>query len=287
MTNSITSLINSRHPLDKSHIDLTYVTHFYCNQESIDSVTSLLKEYEAYPADILDRIEFVIVDDCSPLEYEVPDLNLNFTWLRITTDIQWNQGGARNLGVTYAKSDKILLSDLDHAFPAETLRYLADHPEPGRNFYKMRRKKPNGEIYKGHSNLFFMSRARFMRFHGYDEEFSGHYGAEDYRFVKYQKYQGSHQKYLPKSVVCYERELDRNKSYHSLNRDLSANTPVDERKRDECSLFGKEYGHSRIFLNFDWMTLKVHNRRPPAAPVVRKYWRPTWWYRWLNPFAAK
>lgn len=119
MNNFHTELVNKRHPYDKSHIDLTYVTHFYCNQKKIDAVTELLKQYEQYPSELLDRIEFVIIDDCSPIEYEIPDINLNFRWLRITTDIQWNQGGARNLGVTFAKSDKILLSDLDHAFPRQ------------------------------------------------------------------------------------------------------------------------------------------------------------------------
>lgn len=204
-------LIRKRHAADKSHIDLSYITHFYCDQESIDSVVSLLKEYESYPDELLDRVEFVIVDDCSPIEYDIPDLNINFTWLRITTDIKWNQGGARNLGVTYAKSDKILMSDLDHAFPAATLTALANIAKPGRCFYKLRRKRPDGTYYKGHANLFFMSRARFLRFYGYDEEYCGHYGAEDYRFVKYQKYQGSQQRYMPESIWCYERELDREK----------------------------------------------------------------------------
>lgn len=280
-------LVASRNPFDKSHIKLSYITHFYCNQDTIDSVVSLLREYEKYPADILDAVEFVIVDDCSPLEYEVPPLNLNYRWLRITTDIQWNQGGARNLGVTYAKSDKILMSDLDHGFPAETLKYLINARAPGRKFYKLRRRNPQGETYKGHSNLFFMSRSRFLRFYGYDEEYCGHYGAEDYRFVKFNKYHGSRQGYLPDSVWCYERELDRKKSYHSLERDLSFNTPVDIRKRDECAFFGDEYGHSRIFLNFDWVTLSQNTRRPSEPPKLNRMWRPLWWWRWLNPFAAK
>ena len=133
---------------DKSHIDLTYITHFYCNQKSIDSVVELLREYEKYPSDILDRVEFVIVDDCSPLEYSIPHFNLNFRWLRIVTDIPWNQGGARNLGATLAKSDKILMSDLDHAIPFKTLEFLANHRNPGRNFYKLWRKKQDGTIYK-------------------------------------------------------------------------------------------------------------------------------------------
>ena len=287
MLNVCRRLSDNKHAADKSHIDLTCITHFYCNQKSIDSITTLLKQYESYPADILDRTEFIIVDDCSPLKYDVPELDLNFRWLRVTTDIPWNQGGARNLGVTFAKSDKILMSDLDHAFPPETLAYLANHPNPGRNFYKMWRKRPDGSLYKGHANLFFMSRARFLRFYGYDEEFSGNYGAEDYRFVKFQKYQGSRQSYLPKKVWCYERTLDRQESYHSLTRDLSANTPVDLRKKQECSLYGKEYGHSRLFLNFDWVTLAQGVRRPAALPALRRYWRPLWWWRWLNPLAAK
>lgn len=30
----------------------------------------------------------------------------------------------RNLEVTYAPSDKVLMTDLDHEFPEETLRYM-------------------------------------------------------------------------------------------------------------------------------------------------------------------
>ncbi|ERK13829.1 hypothetical protein L579_0158 [Pantoea sp. AS-PWVM4] len=282
-----TELIRQRHAGDKSHIDLSYITHFYCNQESIDSVLSLLKEYETYPDGLLDRVEFIIVDDGSPIAYDIPELNINFTWLRITTDIKWNQGGARNLGVTYAKSDKILISDLDHAFPAATLTSLANMANPGRRFYKLCRKRADGTYYKGHANLFFMSRARFLRFYGYDEEYCGHYGAEDYRFVKYQKYQGSQQRYMPKDIWCYERSLDRAKTYHSLERDLSVNTPIDLRKKQECDTFGKEFGHSRLFLNFNWVKVKSHCRQSITAPKIRKYWRPLWWWRWLCAYAAR
>lgn len=280
-------LIKQRHAYDKSHIDLTYVTHFYCNQKTIDSVTDLLRQYERYPESILDRVEFIIVDDCSPINYEIPQLNLNYRWLRITNNIPWNQGGARNLGVMYAKSDKILMSDLDHAFPAETLAYLASRPNPGRCFYKLRRKSPEGKLYPGHANLFFMSRARFLRFYGYDEEYCGNYGAEDYRFVKFHKYHGSRQCYLPAKAWCYERELNREDSYHSLERDLTANTPLDLRKKNECSTFGPEYGHSRMFLNFNWITLGQGTRRPSDLPRIRSYWRPLWWWRWLNPWASR
>ena len=60
----------------------------------------------------------------SPLQTDPPDLPLNLTWIRIREDIAWNQPGARNLGAVYAKSDKILITDLDHEFPEATLRAL-------------------------------------------------------------------------------------------------------------------------------------------------------------------
>lgn len=274
--------------VDKSHIRLSYITHFYCNQSDIDSVISLLREYEQYSPDLLDVIQFVIVDDGSPVDYQIPTFNLNLTWLKINENIPWNQAGARNLGVLYAKSDKIVITDLDHIIHENTLRYMALRRNPGRSFYKIYRNTPQNprEIKKGHSNLFFMSRARFMRFFGYDEEFAGHYGAEDYRFVKYQKYHGSIQRYLPKKYLCSERQLNRDKSYHTLKRDLSANTPVDKRKKYEIETYGGEYGHSRMFLNFSWNIIKNEHR---GAPVPKKnpLWKPLWWFRYACGFFAR
>lgn len=272
---------------DWQHIKLTYITHFYCNQDNINSVLELLEKYAGYPQEILDQVQFIIVDDGSPISYEIPDFNLNLHWLRIDDDIAWNQGGARNLGVTYAKSDKILITDLDHSLPPETFAYLINHRNPGRDFYKIYRTNPEtGEIYKGHSNLFFMSRARFMRHFGYDEEFSGGHGGEDYRFVKYHKYHGSRQRYLPKKYTCYEQEVNRDKAYHSLVRDQSRNTPIDLKKKQQVSEFGAEHGHSRMFLNFRWHTAARFSR-PAPAQEKHTLWRHLWWFRWLFSSLAK
>lgn len=288
-----------RHPLDKQHIKLTYVTHFYCNQNNMESVFSLLRQYEKLPKDIRAAIEFVIVDDGSPISYDTGEYDLNITWLRIKEDIRWNQAGARNLGVTYAKSDKIFITDLDHELPEATFRYMINCRNPGRNFYKIYRESRDngfirrgkvfnvGEMYYGHPNTFFMSRARFMRFFGYDEEFAGNYGAEDFRFVKFQKYQGSRQHYLPKNIRCFERDVDRDESYHTLNRDLSGNTPIDLRKKNECALFGDEYGQSRIFLNFTWECKYRHNLVPDTLPPLKTWWRPLWWFRYLFASLAR
>ncbi|MDA3967804.1 hypothetical protein [Helicobacter sp. WB40] len=91
-----------------SHIRLTYITHFYCNIDNIDSVISLLRDYEKYNKDILDVVLFIVIDDGSPVSYEIPQFDLNLHWIRINEDIPWNQSGARNLGVVYAKSDNIV-----------------------------------------------------------------------------------------------------------------------------------------------------------------------------------
>ncbi|MDD5298341.1 MAG: glycosyltransferase [Rhodocyclaceae bacterium] len=280
----------SRHALkpvsDWSHIRLTYITHFYLNQNRTETVTALLEHYASYAPDLLDRIHFVIVDDGSPLRIEPPELNLNLTWLRVNEDIRWNQGGARNLGVTYAKSDNMLLSDLDLMFPEETLRALTEARPCGKNIFKFKEKdEATGQLRKGHPNTFFLSRARFLRFYGYDEEFTGNYGAEDFRFVKFQKSQGSRQRYFDQRYPYYVRhEIDRKNSYHSLTRDLSNNTPVDSRKRFENEAWGHEHGHSRMALDFTW-TLLAQRRRPGIfQPTEDRGWKRRWLLRTLLPW---
>jgi hypothetical protein len=272
--------------LDASHIRLTYITHYYLNQDRTETITALLEAYAAYDPELLDRIHFVVVDDASPLRINPPDLGLNLTWLRIREDIRWNQGGARNLGVTYAKSDNILLTDLDLHFPESTLRALVEAGPCGKSIYKfMEQDRVSGQMRKGHPNTFFLSRARFLRFYGYDEEFTGNYGAEDFRFVKFQKSQGSRQKYFDKRHTYFVRtEIDRKRAYHSLQRDLSANTPVDSRKRFENEQFGHEYGHSRMFLDFTWDIACQQRRKTVPTPLEDRGWKRRWLLRSLLPW---
>jgi len=269
--------------MDKSHIGLSYVTHFYLDQQSPDAVLELLGRYAAYAPEVLDRIQFVVVDDCSPLRVCPPDLDLNLTWLRIVDDIPWNQGGARNLGMVYAASDKVLLTDIDHEFPEQTLAYMVERPECGRNFFKIYRTDPvTGKMRHGHSNTFLLSRARFLRLYGYDEEFCGHYGAEDYRFVKFQKYHGSKQRYLPKKYRCIPRvDIDREAAYHGLERDLAHNTPIDARKEFEMKNFGRDAGHSRMFLRFHWEVLRERSRPVRFVRSKNPLWQKLWYWRWL------
>jgi len=271
---------------DKSHINLTYITHFYNNQENIDSVISLLRYYEAMDPWLLDQIQFVIVDDGSPIEYEIPDLDLNLTWLKIREDIPWNQGGARNLGAVYAKSDKLFLTDLDWQINEEALRFMVEKKRLGRTAYKIREAGRK----KGHSNMWFISRARFLRFFGYDEQFSGGHGGEDYFFYRIQKYHGTHFRYMPERCFSTNRsrqqEIDLEKSYHSLKRDPSRNDPIGERVRREIRTYGAEQGYSRIFLNFTWEVKEDRDRQIVSYRKPRRpYWQKLWYLRWIFPYS--
>jgi len=264
---------------DRSHIRLSYITHFYLNQQDISAITSLLRRYEGYSPQLLDLIQFIIVDDGSPLSYDIPDLDLNITWLKIREDIPWNQPGARNLGVLYAPSDKVLMTDLDHEFPEETLRYAVQRRGCGRSCYRFYRW---GGKERPHPNIFLMSRARFMMFGGYDEEFSGHYGCDDYRFVKIHKYHGTRFPKLSRRYRCRIRDdIDYKRSYHSLVRDLTHNKAISARKKRETLTYGPLAGFSRMFLNFSWEILHDHNRQNEVIRKKRPLWKHLWYWRWL------
>jgi hypothetical protein len=46
-----------------SHIELSYVTTFYFNQTDSSLVLELLRRYASYSGDLLDRLQFLLVDD--------------------------------------------------------------------------------------------------------------------------------------------------------------------------------------------------------------------------------
>ncbi len=266
-----------------AHIALSYVVGAYLDSEESDPVNDLLKVYATYDKDVLDRIQFVIVDDCSPSPVRLDeDLDLNVLVLRVTDDITWNQGGARNLGVTYARSDKLLVTDLDHEMSEHAFRRMIAMRNPGRKMYKMRRIDHDDSDLTTHSNTFVLSRARFLRLYGCDEEFAGHYGYEDTMFWRWQRNHGTRFVYLPKDCTARFRRAYLHGPFHTLERDKSRNERVAGRKKDQWNKYGFEAGHSRAFLNFSWEIIEDRQRRAePPEPRRHPFWATTWWWRWL------
>lgn len=264
-------------------IDLSYVVPVYFDQKDHRSVYELLERYEKYSPVLLDRIQFVIVDDGSPIPVSLPsDLDLNVLLLRIHENIKWNQPGARNLGVVYSRSDKILATDLDHWFPEKTLRHAVEMTGLGRRVYRFHRKDAMGKSISPHPNTYVMSRGRYLQYFGVDEEFCGAYGYEDGMFWRWQRYNGTVFKLLSKRYFCMVGDLDLEKSYHSLERDQSRNKRLKARKLEEWRIWGPLGGHSRKFLSFTWEVVEDRKRtRMNWKPDKNTLWKKTWFLRQL------
>lgn len=266
---------------------LTYVTHAYFDQADATSLFDLLSAYATYCPALLDKIQFIIVDDGSPLPFSIEsEWNLNLLHLRITENRPWNQAGARNLGVLAASTQRILLTDIDHIFPEKTLEAALHKPLSSRTFYKFYRRLPNSKfLHSPHSNTFLLDRGRFLGLYGYDEEFSGHYGFEDSFFWRWQRYHGTRILRMPRRYSCSLRRLPRRTSYHSLSRDLRHNRQLAQSKRKEWQEQGPEGGHSRKFLTFPWVVVAAHQRQGREWQPSRseKRWTRNWLLRWLNP----
>lgn len=260
-----------------SHIVLSYVVPFYFDQPDTSALAELLLSYSKYPAPLLDRVQFVCVDDGSPVPPVLPeDLDLNLLLLRVEENRPWNQPGARNLGVVYARCDKVLLTDLDHEVPPQTLARLVAAPRPGRRLFKLSRRTPGGQRCKPHANTFLVSRGRFLELYGYDEEFCGAYGFDDLWFLRWQRYHGTRIRRLPRRYFVRLRWSTQDRPVHSLVRDRSINADLYRRKRRACETIGPDAGHSRRFLCFPWRVV-LDRQRSTAAPIAASGW---WALRW-------
>jgi hypothetical protein len=134
-----------------------------------------------------------VVDDCSPkgqcptTESVTVDGLASLRIYRLTKKIRWNWLACRNLGAKLANTDWLLLTDIDHAMPAETLARLLDGPLDERNAYRFKRVDAphpwpyalaDCAPYKPHNDSWLMTRDLFFdpKVGGYDDRLSGCYG---------------------------------------------------------------------------------------------------------------
>lgn len=267
-----------------SHIELSYVTTFYFNHTDSSSVLQLLRRYASYSGDLLDRLQFLLVDDGSPVPVTLPaDLDLNVLLLRIPEDVPWNHAAARNLGAVYARSDKLLLTDVDHEFPEDTLRRILDLGELRRTMYMFFRLDEGGAHTRRHLNTFLLSRGRYLQLFGYDEEFCGHYGLEDDLFRRWHRHHGTRIRMFPGGPVRL-RPVDHEKGYHSLPRDRGHNAETFTRKRRLWEELGPQAAYSRTFLRTPFEVVADLRRaapsaQPPPPSLVTRLWRRWQWRR--------
>lgn len=144
------------------------------------------------PDDVKSKIDLIVADDGSPI---APATGAAQPWLgtdgfngmglhgvqmfRIEVDVRWNWLAARNIGVHHAKTEWVLLTDIDHEVPEATARRIMEQKLDPTNVYRFsRRDAPDLTEYKPHPNSWLMTKAMFEKIGGYDERFSGFYGTD-------------------------------------------------------------------------------------------------------------
>ena len=236
--------------MDYRDLELSYIIPIYQDNEEINIFDNLIKIYSKYDTNVLRKIHFIFVDDCSPKSIVIKNKDINYTLVRITDDIKWNQGGARNLGVTLSKTSKLILTDLDHIFPETLLKDLIGR-KPS-EIYNFRRVKDGKEM-QSHPNTFFCSKSTYFKSLGVDEAFSGNYGYEDVYFIELQKHLGTRiRKYRKGMITAIEH------SQHNLNRDVEHNSKLLEERRLAIKNKKPFRAHSRMSLCFEWKVIETN-----------------------------
>ena len=146
------------------------------------------KEIADYPALVKKSLEVIVVDDgspCSPAgEVPRPRGLPQHSIFRLDRDVRWNQDAARNIGAHEARAPWLLLTDIDHLVPGETLTRLLQMERDSSVIYAFPRVKfDSGEERESHPNSYFMSRSMYWDIGGHDEDYKGIYG-KDFLFRK-------------------------------------------------------------------------------------------------------
>lgn len=151
------------------------------------------KVWAAYPVDLRARLHVVVVDDCSPKAGRAHKKLVAIDGLgslriyRLLEKKRWNWLAARNLGAKLATTDWLLLTDIDHVLPVETLSRLLDGDLEPSCVYRFSRVTATTTWpypldvcapYKPHNDTWLLTKDLFFdpRVGGYDERLSGCYG---------------------------------------------------------------------------------------------------------------
>jgi len=163
---------------------ITLIMAYY---ENAGMLEKHLETFSRYPVEVQENLHVIIVDDGSPnapAMHTVPknvshETKFELSVFRMGEDIPWNQDACRNLGVLHATSDWIMLTDMDHLVPAETMLELMQGEFHAEDVYRFARvSAPDMAPYKPHPNSWFMHRGMYENIGGYDERLAGYYGTD-------------------------------------------------------------------------------------------------------------
>lgn len=197
--------------------DLTFVCAFYENRGMLREQQKL---WHSYPLEMRRHFHAIVTDDASPEDqralpaFEPVDI-ASYRLFRALEKKRWNWLFARNLGWEHAVTEWVLFTDIDHALPHVTLRWILLAELDPTAIYRFSRVDAPRPLpyhisectpYKPHPNTWMMTRAMFDKVGGYDERFSGFYGS-DSEFRERVHKAASAVIMRPEPLVRYPREV--------------------------------------------------------------------------------
>ena len=236
---------------------LSLISHYYNYPEK---VLNQIRFWETLPADFLNQVEFILVDDCSEQQPVFFPTHLDLRVYRITSDILWNQAGARNLGTFHASGEWGLFFDIDQRMFVQPMSTVLANLERlnKQTMYYFQIKElidiTNNTPLLHHPNTFMVHLAQYREWGMYDEDFAGHYGYEDIYMPRVWERHGGNRT-LFNDLVFFE---DTGFGTFNLDRDLTYNLALAQRKLQEGTK------NSPGILRFDWVRSEI----PSSVPDI-------------------
>ena len=204
---------------------ITICLPFYCNHSMLDIQ---LDNLASLPAELKKHYALIVVDDGSPVPAKIRDVGLHARLYRMGVDVPWNQDACRNLAAHHAERGWLLLTDMDHLPPHETLEAIVKMEKYTGMAYKFSRvTAPKMTPYHEHPNSWLMTKTVYEAAEGYDERYAGIYGT-DGPFAHRVKAHASVIK-LNEILIRYPREHVADASTSTLTRRSPENDELKKR----------------------------------------------------------
>lgn len=226
-----------------------------------DNPLMLAEQYDQwsrYPVALKRQTNIVLVDDCSrhhaavdvPRPTGMPKLEI----YRISTDRDWGQNGATNLGAFVAQTPWLLLTDMDHMVSTRLLAdVLNNTPKLPVNMFARvdaplmtptldRHGRP-----KSHPNSYLVEKNFYWKVGGHNEYFCGYYGTD--RLLRNRFRQKSEIGMIDTPLIRYDR---------SIIADASSSLPRKENRNRhwlqklEAKRLREMPADKILTLQFDW-----------------------------------